>query len=94
MKKAALEGDWQECPISGHIGGVVIVDDPHRPRVNGRRVALVGDKCLCEGVNATCTIITGSKTSKIDGRPVAMIGSETDHGGVIVRTGADNFTLD
>lgn len=93
MHKVALEGDWQDCPQSEHHGGIVVVDDPDRPKVNGRRIALVGDKCICAG-GGMAVIVTGSHTSFVKGRAVAIIGSKTDHGGTIVRSGDGACELD
>ncbi|WP_204250842.1 PAAR domain-containing protein [Saezia sanguinis] len=53
-------------------------------KYNGRPVALVGDKLLCEGTGTLDTTVTGSSFMKINGISVARLGDATAHGGVIV----------
>lgn len=94
MSKVALHEHYHTCPQSGHVGGKIVVTDSNRPTVNGRPVALVGDKCYCENDKLLSdTIITGSSRFTVNGIPVAIIGSKTAHGGIVIE-GHNNLTIE
>ena len=64
------------------------VESPTRPRPacpwhpQNARHASVSDMCICVGLPDV--IVKGSLTVLIGGRPAALIGDQTTHGGVIV----------
>jgi uncharacterized Zn-binding protein involved in type VI secretion len=50
--------------------------------VGGLPAATVGDLCVCTG--PPDTIVSGSATVLVTGRPAARLGSGTAHGGAVV----------
>jgi len=86
MPAIALKGHKHTCPAyvepKAHKGGPII-EGNDIVKINGKSVALVGDKCECQ-VGGPDTIITGSSLFTINGIPVAMKGSKTEHGGIII----------
>ncbi len=66
-----------------HVGGTVTkgVDGV---TINGIPVAIKGSKCVCTGSPKPNSITIGSPGVFIDGEQVAIVGSMTEHGGVIL----------
>jgi uncharacterized Zn-binding protein involved in type VI secretion len=83
-KPAARLSDFHVCPmVTGlvpHVGGpcisTVSVFVVSLPSVR------VGDTAICNG--PPDTVITGSSTVFIEGKPAARMGDTTAHGGTIV----------
>ena len=94
MPQIALKGHKHTCPekcgSKAHEGGP-ITGGHDIVKVNGVAVALVGDECECSC--ATDTITTGTPLFTINGIQVAIKGSATAHGGVVVE-GDDSLTIE
>ena len=86
MPPASRLTDPHVCPaVTGvvpHVGGPII--GPGIPTVLIVKIpaAVVGDNCTCVGPPAT--ILKGSSTVMIGGKPSARLGDPTAHGGTIV----------
>lgn len=74
MIQVACVGDVHDCPVHGRN----MIVQGGSGRIDGRVVARVGDACACG-----CVIVTGASKAIMDGRPVAVLGSQTSSGGVI-----------
>lgn len=89
MPPAARLTDMHTCPmVTGtvpHVGGPVVTPGVPTVIVEFLPAAVVTDMCVCVG--PPDTIVAGSGTVIIGGRPAARMGDRTAHGGVIV-TGA------
>ena len=87
MKPAARLSDMHACPmVTGlvpHVGGPLIGPGT-TVLVNGMPVMRAGgdDHAVCCG--PTATVLTGSSTVTIGGKPAARMGDTTSHGGTIV----------
>jgi len=91
MPPAARLTDMHTCPMQTpsspspipHIGGPII--GPGAPTVLIGRLpaAVLGDTCFCTG--HPDSIIKGSSTVMICGKPAARMGDITAHGGNIVQ---------
>jgi uncharacterized Zn-binding protein involved in type VI secretion len=89
MPAAARLTDMHICPMVTpglppipHVGGPVIGPGVPNVLIGGMPAAVVGDMCVCVG--PPDTIIKGSATVMISGRPAARMGDTTAHGGSIV----------
>lgn len=86
MPPAATLTSMHTCPmvtgIVPHVGGPVIGPGAPTVLIGGLPASVVGDMCTCVG--PPDTIVKGSATVMIMGRPAAYMGSTTAHGGVIV----------
>jgi uncharacterized Zn-binding protein involved in type VI secretion len=75
MLPVACMGDIHICPLHGPntvaAGGSAVL--------NGRPIARMGDPCACG-----CLILDGSPMVTLDNRPVALLGSKTTLGGVVM----------
>ena len=83
MKAIALNGHTHTCQgtkSSVHKNGPIQAAQA-LVKVNGRPVAVVGDKITCD--DTIDTVATGSAIVKINGKPVARIGDKTAIGGFI-----------
>lgn len=83
--------DMHTCPMVTppgipHVGGPIIGPGVPTVMIMGAPAAVLGDMCTCVGPPAT--IIKGSATVLIGGRPAARLTDNTAHGGVIVGPGA------
>lgn len=74
MEPVARINDGHACPIHGSNS----ITSGGRAKVDGRKVARVGDSTGCGA-----KIIEGSSQSKDEGQPIAYRGCATSHGGVI-----------
>lgn len=83
MISSARFGDKHICPLPGH-GTTPIVSASGDVTINFMGSARVGDVCGCGAV-----ITTGFPSIKVNGRPMAHLGSPTSHGGTII-TGSDD----
>lgn len=89
MPPAARITDMHVCPMITpgpppvpHVGGPVIGPSTPNVLIGNFPAAVVGDTCTCVG--PPDTIITGSSTVFIGGKPAARMGDITAHGGAIV----------
>lgn len=71
---------------TSHGGKVIESGAPHFV-VNGKPVALIGDKCLCPVTgHQNCTIVSGNGKHQINGKPVAYDGDKTSCGAALIST--------
>jgi uncharacterized Zn-binding protein involved in type VI secretion len=86
MPSAARLSDMHTCPMfTGtvpHVGGPVSGPGVPNVLIGNMPAAVVGDLLVCTG--PPDTIVKGSSTVFIGGRPAARQGDMTSHGGVIV----------
>jgi uncharacterized Zn-binding protein involved in type VI secretion len=88
MPPAARLGDMHTCPLVNpgpvpHVGGPVVGPSVPMVLIGSQPAAVVGDLLVCTG--PPDTIVKGSATVLIGGRPAARLGDNTAHGGVIVQ---------
>lgn len=83
MIPSARQGDLHVCPIPGHLP-TPIVSASGDVLANVMNVARVGDVCACGAV-----IVAGFPSIRVNGRPMAHLGSPTSHGGMIVNGSPD-----
>jgi uncharacterized Zn-binding protein involved in type VI secretion len=86
MAAAARITDMHTCPmVTGvvpHVGGPVVGPCVPNVLIGSLPAAVVGDLLVCVG--PPDTIVMGSTSVLIGGRPAARQGDLTAHGGVIV----------
>jgi uncharacterized Zn-binding protein involved in type VI secretion len=86
MKPAARLSDLHACPLSDgpkpHVGGPIAGPGVVTVLVGDMPAAVVGDTAVCVG--PPDTIVSGSGTVQIGGKPAARLGDKTAHGGTIV----------
>lgn len=90
MPPAARITDMHTCPMQTpafpspipHVGGPVVGPSVPNVLIGKMPAAVMGDMCVCAG--PPDTIIKGSATVMIGGRPAARMGDSTAHGGTIV----------
>ncbi|HBP1922096.1 PAAR domain-containing protein [Pseudomonas aeruginosa] len=85
MIPVARLGDMHVCPIPGHGTSPISSASPDT-QVNFLGAARVGDVCGCGAV-----ITTGFPSIIVDFRPLAYLGSPTNHGGTIISGSPDTF---
>ena len=97
MPPAARLTDMHVCPMVTpgvppvpHVGGPVSGPCVPNVMIAGLAAAVVGDMAICTG--PPDSIVKGSATVKIGGRPAARVGDSTAHGGSIV-AGAPNVMI-
>lgn len=89
MSLAARLTDRHTCPMQTpalpspipHIGGPIIGPGVPNVLIGNLPAAVVGDQCTCVG--PPDSIVSGSSTVMIGGKPAARMGDTTAHGGVI-----------
>ncbi len=86
MAAAARVGDNHTCPManpngSPHTGGPVLPPGVPTVLIGGMAAATLGNMCTCAG--PPDSIIKGSATVLIMGKPAARQGDSTAHGGSI-----------
>ncbi|GGH69145.1 putative Zn-binding protein involved in type VI secretion [Filimonas zeae] len=86
---AARLTDMHTCPMVTpglppipHVGGPVTGPGAPTVLIGKLPAAVMGDMCVCVG--PPDSIIKGSATVMICGKPAARMGDSTAHGGVIV----------
>ncbi|MCA9934699.1 MAG: PAAR domain-containing protein [Ardenticatenaceae bacterium] len=83
---AARLTDMHTCPmVNGvvpHVGGPITGPGVPTVMIAKMPAAVVGDMATCTG--PPDTIVKGSATVMIGGKPAARMGDNTAHGGVIV----------
>lgn len=86
MPAAARLTDFHSCPmVTGvvpHIGGPIAGPGVPTAMIVGMPAAVVGDMATCTG--PPDTIVAGSATVLIGGKPAARMGDSTAHGGAIL----------
>lgn len=95
MPPAARVTDFHTCPMVNpggvpHVGGPVTGPAVPTVLIGGLPAAVVGDMCTCAG--PPDSIIKGSATVLLSGKPAARMSDQTAHGGVIVQ-GAPNVQI-
>jgi uncharacterized Zn-binding protein involved in type VI secretion len=87
MPPATRITDFHTCPlVSGtvpHVGGPVVGPCVPNVFIGGQLAAVVGDLLVCTG--PPDSIVKGSTSVLIGGKPAVRIGDLTAHGGVIVQ---------
>lgn len=88
MPFAARITDLQTCPMATpalppipHVGGPIIGPGVPTVLIGSLPAAVVSDSCVCVGPPST--IVNGSATVMIGGKPAARMGDMTSHGGTI-----------
>lgn len=89
MPLAARLTDMHTCPMQTpgtppipHVGGPITGPGVPTVLIEKMPAAVMGDMCVCVG--PPDTIIKGSATVMIGGKPAARMGDTTAHGGTIV----------
>lgn len=85
MPAAARITDMHTCPLvtpPPHVGGPITGPCVPTVLIGNLPAAVIGDLCVCVG--PPDSIVVGSTTVIIGGRPAARQGDLTAHGGVIV----------
>lgn len=86
MPPAARLTDIHVCPmVTGlvpHVGGPISAPGVPTVLIANMPAAVVGDICVCTG--PPDSIVKGSATVMIGGKPAARLGDMTAHGGSIV----------
>ena len=89
MPPAARLTDMHTCPLQtpgmppvSHVGGPIIGPGVPNVLIGKMPAAVVGDFATCVG--PPDSIVKGSATVMIGGRPAARMGDPTAHGGTII----------
>lgn len=89
MPPASRVGDMHVCPMQSpavppipHVGGPITGPGVANVVIGNMPASVVGDMCVCVG--PPDSIIKGSGTVMIGGRPAVRIGDTTAHGGSVV----------
>jgi len=89
MPPAARQTDMHVCPMVTpalppipHVGGPIVGPCVTTVLICKMPAAVVGDSCICVG--PPDSIVKGSSSVLISGKPAARIGDATAHGGSIV----------
>lgn len=90
MPLAARLTDMHTCPMQTpgtppipHVGGPIVGPGAPNVLIEKMPAAVVGDMCTCVG--PPDSIVKGSVTVMIGGKPAARMGDTTAHGGSIVK---------
>jgi len=85
MAAAARANDMHVCPMSDgpkpHVGGPILPGANTTVLISNIPAAVVGDTCTCAG--PPDTLIAGSSSVLIGGKPAVRMGDATAHGGII-----------
>ena len=89
MPPAARLADMHVCPMATpgvppvpHVGGPIVGPGVAVVIIGGLVAAVVGDSAVCVG--PPDSIVKGSATVSIGGRPAARMGDTTAHGGSLL----------
>jgi uncharacterized Zn-binding protein involved in type VI secretion len=89
-KPAARIGDMHVCPLVTpgvppipHVGGPILTSSAPQILIEGQPAACVGDTLLCVG--PPDAIVSGAYTVLGGGKPLARVGDQTAHGGVLTQ---------
>jgi uncharacterized Zn-binding protein involved in type VI secretion len=90
MPAAARITDMHTCPMVTpglppipHVGGPIMGPGAPTVLIGQIPAAVAGDSCVCVG--PPDSIVKGSATVMICGKPAARMGDPTAHGGLIVQ---------
>lgn len=87
MPPAARITDFHTCPmvtaLVPHVGGPVVGPGAPTVLIGNMPAAVVGDIVTCVG--PPDTLVKGSATVLIAGKPAVRMGDTTAHGGVVVK---------
>jgi uncharacterized Zn-binding protein involved in type VI secretion len=93
MPPAARITDMHTCPMQTpgtppipHVGGPITGPGSPVVLIEKMPAAVMGDMCVCVG--PPDSIVKGSATVMIGGKPAARMGDTTAHGGTIVKGSA------
>jgi len=85
MSFAARISDFHTCTmVTGtipHVGGPIIGPGALSVLIGGFPAALVGDLCTCVG--PPDSLLAGSSSVLIEGKPAVRMGDSSAHGGVV-----------
>lgn len=97
MPLAARITDMHVCPMQTpglppipHVGGPIVGPGAPTVLIGKLPASVVGDTCVCVG--PPDTVVKGSATVMICGKPAVRMGDTTAHGGNIV-IGAPNVMI-
>lgn len=86
MPPAARLTDMHTCPMTTgpvpHVGGPIVGPGVPTVLIGKMPAAVATDNCVCVG--PPDTIVKGSATVMVGGKPAARLGDNTAHGGSIV----------
>lgn len=89
MPPAARITDMHVCPMQTpgptpvpHVGGPIVGPSVPNVLIGNLPAAVMGDNCVCVG--PPDTVIQGSSTVMICGKPAVRMGDTTAHGGTIL----------
>jgi uncharacterized Zn-binding protein involved in type VI secretion len=86
MGAAARATDMHVCPMSDgpkpHVGGPILPGGNTTVLIANIPAAVVGDNCTCTG--PPDSLIAGSSSVLIGGKPAVRMGDSTAHGGTVV----------
>lgn len=86
MGAAARAGDTHVCPlVTGsvpHVGGPILPGGNTSVLIENIPAAVLGDTCVCTG--PPDTLVQGSSSVFIAGKPAVRMGDSTAHGGTVV----------
>jgi uncharacterized Zn-binding protein involved in type VI secretion len=86
MGAAARATDMHVCPMSDgpkpHVGGPILPGGNTTVLIANIPAAVVGDNCTCTG--PPDSLIAGSSSVLIGGKPAVRMGDSTAHGGSVV----------
>ena len=95
MPPAARVTDNHLCPmVTGvvpHVGGPVIGPGCPTVMIGNMPAAIMGDNCVCTG--PPDSIIKGSATVMIGGKPAVRVDDTTAHGGTIMPPGCPTVMI-
>ena len=91
MPPAARTTDMHVCPmvtaLVPHVGGPILPPGEPTVLIDNLPAATLGNMCTCTG--PPDSIVMGSLTVLIGGKPAARLGDTTAHGGSIVAGSPD-----
>jgi uncharacterized Zn-binding protein involved in type VI secretion len=86
MPPASRITDMHTCPMTTgpvpHVGGPIIGPGAPNVLIGNMPASVMGDSATCVG--PPDTVIKGSATVLIAGKPAVRLGDSTAHGGVVV----------
>jgi len=86
MPPASRLTDMHVCPMTTgpvpHVGGPITGPGGATVLIGSLPASVVGDSCVCVG--PPDSVVKGSGTVMITGKPAVRIGDTTSHGGTIV----------
>lgn len=91
---ASILSSMHICPMSTgpipHVGGPISISSAPTVLINNKPAATIGSQIACIG--PPDTVINGSTSVLICGKPAVYIGCKTAHGGTII-SGSPNVLI-